>query len=51
MYYRIEAEKNGRHFADDILECIFLNDDKRISINMSLKFVPNGHINNTPALV
>ena len=23
----IEAEKNGRHFADDIFKCIFLNEN------------------------
>ena len=37
--------------ADDILKCIFLNENIWISINISLKFVPKGGINNIPALV
>ena len=37
-------------FTDDIFKCIFLNENVGISIKMSLKFVPNGWINNTPAL-
>ena len=47
----IEAETNGRHFADDIFKCIFLNQDVWIPIKISLKFVPKGPINNIPALV
>ena len=42
---------NGRHFADDTLKRIFMNENVRISINISLKFVPNGLMNNIPALV
>ena len=38
-------------FADDIFICIFLNENIWISINISLKFVPKGWINNIPALV
>ena len=45
----IEAETNGRQFADDILKCIFLN--VWIPIKISLKFVPKGPINNIPAMV
>ena len=43
--------QNGRHFADDIFKCIFLNENVWISIKISLKFVPKGPINNIPALV
>ena len=43
--------QNGRRFADDSLKCIFLNENVRISIKISLKFVPNGPINNISALV
>ena len=43
--------QNGRHFADDIFKCIFLNENLWISIKISLKFVPKGPINNIPALV
>ena len=47
----IDAETNGRHFPDDIFKCIFVNENVLISIKISLKFVPNGQINNIPALV
>ena len=43
--------QNGRHFADDISKCIFLNENVWILIKISLKFVPMGPINNIPALV
>ena len=43
--------QDGRHFADDIFKCIFLNENTWISGNISLKFVPKGQINNIPALV
>ena len=47
----LRPRQNGRHFADDIFKCIFLNENVWISIKMSLKFVPKGPINNIPALV
>ena len=47
----LRPRQNGRHFADDIFKCIFLNENTSISINISLKFVPQGRINNIPALV
>ena len=47
----IEPKQNGRHFADDMLKCIFLNENVWIPNNISLKFVPEGPINNNPALV
>ena len=37
--------------ADDISKCIFLNENERIPIKISLKFVPAGPIDNSPALV
>ena len=40
-----------RHFADDIFKCIFLNENIWFPIKISLKFVPQGLINNIPALV
>ena len=43
--------QNGRHFADAILKCIFLNENVWIPIEISLKFVPKGPIDNIPALV
>ena len=36
------------HFADDIFKCIFLNENVWISIKISLKFVPQGPIDNIP---
>ena len=43
--------QNGRHFPDDIFKWIFLNENGWMSINISLKFVPRGPINNIPTLV
>ena len=47
----LRPRQNGRHFADDTFKRIFLNENVRISIKISLKFVPKGPINNIPALV
>ena len=47
----LRPRQNGRHFADDIFKCIFLNENVWIQIKNSLKFVPQGPINNIPALV
>ena len=43
--------QNGSHFPDDTFKSIFLNENVRISIKISLKFVPKGPINKIPALV
>ena len=47
----LRPRQNGRHSADDIITCIFLNKNIWILIKISLKFVPKGPINNIPALV
>ena len=47
----LRPRQNGRHFADDIIKWIFMNENVWISIYISLKFVPRGPINNIPALV
>ena len=47
----LRPRQNGRHFPDDILKMIFFNKNVWISIEISLKFVPEGQINNIPALV
>ena len=47
----LRPRQNGRLFADDTFKRIFLNETNRISIKISLKFVPKGLINNIPALV
>ena len=47
----MRPRQNGRRFADDTFKCISLNENVRISIKISLKFVPKGPINNNLALV
>ena len=47
----LRPRQNWRYFADDIFNCIFLNENVWIPINISLKFVPKGPINSIPALV
>ena len=47
----LRPRQNGRHFADDIFKCIFLNENVFITVKISLKFVPKGPIKNIPALV
>ena len=47
----LRPRQNGRHFADAIFKWIFLNENVWIPIKFSLKFVPQGPINNIPALV
>ena len=47
----LRPRQNRRRFADDTFKRIFLNENVRISIKISLKFVPKGPINNNPALV
>ena len=48
---QLRPRQKGRRFADDTLKRIFLNENVRISIKISMKFVPKGPINNIPALV
>ena len=47
----LRPRQNELHFSDDISKWIFFNENLRISIEISLKFVPMGLINNIPALV
>ena len=47
----LRPRQNGRHFPDDIFKCIFFNENVWISFEISLKCVPKGPINNSPALV
>ena len=47
----LKPRQNGRLFADDTFKRIFLNENIRISIEISLKFVPKGLINNIAAPV
>ena len=43
--------QNGRHFADNVFKCIYLNENVWILLKISLKFVPKGPVNNIPSLV
>ena len=47
----LRPRQNRRHFADDIFKCNFLNGNVWILIEISLKFVLKGPINNITALV
>ena len=51
FFNTLRPRQNGRHFADDTFKPIFLNENIRISIKISLKFAPEGPINNIPAMV
>ena len=41
LFNTLKPRQNGRRFADDTFKRIFLNENVRISIKISLKFVPN----------
>ena len=43
--------QNGRHFADDIFRCIFVNGKVCTLMKISLKLVPKGSIDNNQVLV
>ena len=51
IHYTLGLKQNGRHFADIIFKCIFVNENVWILNRISLKFVPEGLIDNTSALV
>ena len=51
MVNTLRPRQNGRRFADDTFKRIFWNETVRISIKISLKFVPKGPIYNNLALV
>ena len=47
----IEAEAKLLSFADDIIKCIFLDENVLMSLKISLKYVPQVPIDNKPSLV
>ena len=51
LFNTLRPRQNSRHFADDNFKLISLNENARISIEISLKFVSKVSINNIPALV
>ena len=50
-FNKLRPKQNGHHFADYTFKCIFLNENVRISIKISLMFVAKGPINNIPVLI
>ena len=50
IFNALRPRQNGRHFADDTFKRIFLEENVRISIKISLKFVPKSPIDNIHAL-
>ena len=48
---RTALGQDGRHSADDILRLTFLYESHCALINISLKFLPMGPIDNMPALL
>ena len=46
LYQILRQIKNSRHFADDILRYIFLNENVGISIEILLNLAPKGPLNN-----
>ena len=51
LFNTLRPRQNGPHFTDDTFKRISLNENIKISIKISLNFVPWGPINNIPALV
>ena len=47
----LPLHKMAAILADDIFKCMFLNENDRISIQISLKFVPRNPIDKKAALV
>ena len=47
----LRPRQKGCRFADDTFKRIFLNENVLILIKISLKFIPNGPVNNIPALI
>ena len=43
----LPLDKMAAILADDIFKCIFMNENDRINIQIALKFVPDGPIDNT----
>ena len=51
FFNTLRPRQNGHRFADNTFKRIFLNENVRILIQISLNFVSKGPINNNPALV
>ena len=42
ILHTLMHRQSGRHFLDDIVKCIFMNENVKISIKISLKSVSQG---------
>ena len=51
MINTLRLRPNWHHLSDAIFKCIFLNENVWIPIKISLKFVPQGPVNNIPVVV
>ena len=51
LLFGISPSQNSRHFADNISKCIPMDAKFGISIQISLKYVHKGLIDNKPLLV
>ena len=51
QFTTLRPRQNGRHFPDDIFNCILLTENVYISIKISLKFVRKGQIKKNPAMI
>ena len=49
--HTLRQRQDGRHFAHNIFECIFLNENCSILIKISLKYVRKCPMDNNPAFV
>ena len=47
----LRSRQNGRHFEEDIIKCIFMDENIWISIKISPNFAPKGQMDNISALV
>ena len=50
-HHAMGSRQNGWHLLHGIFKCIFFNENCFILIQISVKVVPSGSINNNPALV
>ena len=51
VFNSLRPRQNGRHFSDGTFKRFFLNENVRISVEISLKFVPKFPINDITALI
>ena len=51
VFNTLRPRQHGHHFPDEILKCIFVNENAWISIKFSLNIVPDGPIDNILTLV